>query len=136
MLSLPSPLSFVNLLSLSPSFPFTILPFHHPSLSLVSSLPPPPLSYLPCIIRWLLGYHVTEHIITRLPFGQNNLGISEATTIALLCTLMELCIGNVDNARWVGPSMTCCLAYCAYIEDVVIIQIEVGVDCTSAQLLL
>ena len=51
------------------------------------------------VVHWLLGYHATEHIITRLPFGQNNLGISEATTIALLCTLMELCIGNVDNTR-------------------------------------
>ena len=37
-----------------------------------------------------------QSIITRLPYGQNNLGISESTAVALLCTLMELCMGSLD----------------------------------------
>ena len=46
------------------------------------------------------GTYAIQGIIPRLPYGQNSLGISEQTTIALLCTLMELCIGNTENARY------------------------------------
>ena len=45
------------------------------------------------------GVDVIPTIIPRLPFGSNHLGISEDTTIALLCLLMELSSDNVDNAR-------------------------------------
>ena len=60
------------------------------SLSSASSLPPISAS----------GAHCTQSIITRLPYGQNNLGISESTAVALLCTLMELCMGSLDNCRY------------------------------------
>ena len=46
------------------------------------------------------GAHCTQGIISRLPYGQNNLGISESTAVALLCTLMELCMGSLDNCRY------------------------------------
>lgn len=49
--------------------------------------------------KLMIGTYAIQGIIPRLPYGQNSLGISEQTTIALLCTLMELCIGNPDNAR-------------------------------------
>ena len=45
------------------------------------------------------GMIVILTIIPRLPFGSNHLGISEETTIALLCLLMELFIESVENAR-------------------------------------
>ena len=38
-------------------------------------------------------------IIPRLPFASNHLGISEDTSVALLCCLMELFDENSDNAR-------------------------------------
>lgn len=46
-----------------------------------------------------LGVIVMPSIIPRLPFGSNHLGISEPTTIALLCTLMELCLYSPENAK-------------------------------------
>ena len=51
------------------------------------------------MLSFLLGAHATRGIIPRLPYGQNNLGISEPTTIALICTLMEVCVDSPDNAR-------------------------------------
>ena len=45
------------------------------------------------------GMIVIPTIIPQLPFGSNHLGISEETTIALLCLLMELFIESVENAR-------------------------------------
>lgn len=55
--------------------------------------------YVIFMLPFVLGAHATCGIITRLPYGQNNLGISEPTTIALLCTLMEVCVDSPDNAR-------------------------------------
>ena len=51
-------------------------------------------------ISFYPGTYAIQGIIPRLPYGLNSLGISEQTTIALLCTLMELCIGNPENARY------------------------------------
>ncbi|XP_019848880.1 PREDICTED: armadillo repeat protein deleted in velo-cardio-facial syndrome homolog isoform X3 [Amphimedon queenslandica] len=45
----------------------------------------------------IIGQYGIEGIIPRIPYGQNSLGISESTTISLLCTLMELCIDNYNN---------------------------------------
>jgi len=45
------------------------------------------------------GMIVIPTIIPRLPFGSNHLAISEETTIALLCLVMELFIESVENAR-------------------------------------
>ena len=38
--------------------------------------------------------------LPRLPFGQNHLGISENTTVALLCCVTELCSESPENARY------------------------------------
>ena len=59
-------------------------------------LPDAPLPIL-CVAR--LGVLSLHSIIPRLPFASNHLGISEDTTVALLCCLMELFDENPDNAR-------------------------------------
>lgn len=46
-----------------------------------------------------IGVLVMTAIIPRLPFGSNHLGISEPTTIALLCLLMEICTNSPENAK-------------------------------------
>ena len=63
----------------------------------LTSSPPHP----PTLLTYThTGVDVIPTIIPRLPFGSNHLGISEDTTIALLCLLMELSSDNVDNARY------------------------------------
>ena len=52
-----------------------------------------------------LGVLSLNSLIPRLPFASNHLGISEETTVALLCCLMELFEENSDNARSALASM-------------------------------
>ena len=47
----------------------------------------------------IIGVLSLNSIIPRLPFASNHLGISEETTVALLCSLTELFEDNPDNAR-------------------------------------
>ena len=48
----------------------------------------------------VIGLYGIQNIIPRLPYSQNNLGISEQTTISLLCALMELTLRNPENTRY------------------------------------
>ncbi|XP_064385497.1 catenin delta-1-like isoform X2 [Halichondria panicea] len=48
-----------------------------------------------------LGPQVIASVIPRLPYGSNHLGMSEETTISLLCCLMEVCTESTTNARLV-----------------------------------
>ena len=61
------------------------------------------LSHVACSL-WFTNFHLSgilslNSIIPRLPFASNHLGISEETTVALLCCLLELFDENSDNAR-------------------------------------
>ncbi len=47
------------------------------------------------------GPQVIASVIPRLPYGSNHLGMSEETTISLLCCLMEVCTESTTNARYV-----------------------------------
>ena len=61
-----------------------------------------PSHYSGCLTNCLSttsGILSLKSIIPRLPFATNHLGISEETTVALLCCLMELFDDNSDNAR-------------------------------------
>ncbi len=49
--------------------------------------------------RVLLGNTAISSIIPRLPLSTNHLGISEETSISLLCCLMELFSGSPENAK-------------------------------------
>lgn len=46
-----------------------------------------------------LGVQTISNIIPRLPLSTNHLGISEDTSIALLCCLMELFSDSPENAK-------------------------------------
>lgn len=48
-----------------------------------------------------LGAQVITNIVPRLPLGTNHLGISEDTSVSLLCCLMELFTGGPENAKLV-----------------------------------
>lgn len=49
--------------------------------------------------RLILGVQAVSNIIPRLPLSSNHLGISEDTSVALLCCLMELFTGSPENAK-------------------------------------
>jgi len=51
--------------------------------------------------RAAMGPQALANVLPRLPLGGNHLGISEETSVALLCCLMELFNNMPDNARWV-----------------------------------
>ena len=40
-----------------------------------------------------------ESLATRLPFGPRHIGLSDSTTIAILCALIELVTESPENAR-------------------------------------
>ena len=54
---------------------------------------------LPIFLLLHAGVLSLHSIVPRLPFASNHLGISEDSTVALLCCLMELFDENADNAR-------------------------------------
>ena len=54
---------------------------------------------LPIFLSLHAGILSLHSIVPRLPFASNHLGISEDSTVALLCCLMELFDENADNAR-------------------------------------
>ena len=76
----------------TPPSPFTYLP----TSPLTYPLPP---THTHTHTHTHTGVDVIPTIIPRLPFGSNHLGISEDTTIALLCLLMELSTDDINNAR-------------------------------------
>ncbi|KAL5479579.1 hypothetical protein EMCRGX_G023120 [Ephydatia muelleri] len=49
-----------------------------------------------------VGAQAIVNIVPRLPFGHNHLGISEHTTVALLCCLTKLCSKCPENSRLLG----------------------------------
>jgi len=40
-----------------------------------------------------------EALTTRLPFGPRHIGLSDSTTIAILCALIELITESPENAK-------------------------------------
>ena len=49
--------------------------------------------------RTSLGALALPLLTPRLPFSSNHLGLSEQTSLALLCCLLELCSFSPENAR-------------------------------------
>ena len=47
----------------------------------------------------LLGEQAMEGLTTRLPFGPRHIGLSDSTTIAILCALIELITESPQNAK-------------------------------------
>ena len=48
-----------------------------------------------------------EGLTTRLPFGPRHIGLSDSTTIAILCALIELITESPQNAKWVNFIKLC-----------------------------
>ena len=55
--------------------------------------------------RAILGARSISSVIPRLPLSTNHLGISEDTSVALLCCLMELFTDSPENAKSVVGKM-------------------------------
>ena len=53
----------------------------------------------------LLGDQAMDALTTRLPFGPRHIGLSDSTTIAILCALIELISESPQNAKLVNFTM-------------------------------